>query len=100
MEAIKETKRETTCNPFLMFEFAAQTVDKEEVVIKGCGSISEQFDTILKAPIFRDHIPSCSVFHACLAYQAIDNPFINISLFSFYFFPHFFQHNFHVLSFS
>ncbi|XLU29569.1 hypothetical protein S245_065635, partial [Arachis hypogaea] len=38
MEAIKERKRGTTCNPILKFEFYAhQPEDNEEVVIKGCG---------------------------------------------------------------
>ncbi|XP_057735414.1 disease resistance protein RPV1-like isoform X2 [Arachis stenosperma] len=37
MEAIKERKRDTACNPILKFEFYAQTEDNEEVVIKECG---------------------------------------------------------------
>ncbi|XP_057732090.1 disease resistance protein RPV1-like isoform X2 [Arachis stenosperma] len=38
MEAIKERKRGTTCNPILKFEFYAhQPEDNEEVVINGCG---------------------------------------------------------------
>ncbi|XP_020970769.1 uncharacterized protein LOC107624702 [Arachis ipaensis] len=37
MEAIKERKRGTTCNPIFKFEFYAhQTEDNEDVVIKGC----------------------------------------------------------------
>ncbi|XLT08001.1 hypothetical protein HN51_053794 [Arachis hypogaea] len=36
-EAIKERRRDTTCNPILKFEFYANTEDNEEVGIKGCG---------------------------------------------------------------
>ncbi|XP_020966145.1 TMV resistance protein N-like isoform X2 [Arachis ipaensis] len=36
-EAIKERKRDTSCNAMLKFEFYANTEDNEEVVIKGCG---------------------------------------------------------------
>ncbi|XP_020966527.1 TMV resistance protein N-like isoform X1 [Arachis ipaensis] len=36
-EAIKERKRDTSCNSILKFEFYANTEDNEEVVIKGCG---------------------------------------------------------------
>ncbi|KAL4355825.1 hypothetical protein AHAS_Ahas09G0025400 [Arachis hypogaea] len=39
MEAIKERKKDTTCNPILKFELSAETVDNEEVVINGCGSV-------------------------------------------------------------
>ncbi|MED6211510.1 hypothetical protein PIB30_074422 [Stylosanthes scabra] len=38
MKAIKERNRgNTTCNPILIFEFDAKTVNNEEVWIKGCG---------------------------------------------------------------
>ncbi|XP_016182630.1 disease resistance-like protein CSA1, partial [Arachis ipaensis] len=36
-EAIKERKKDTSCNPILKFKFYAYTKDNEEVVIKGCG---------------------------------------------------------------
>ncbi|XP_057736193.1 uncharacterized protein LOC130951535 isoform X2 [Arachis stenosperma] len=36
-EAIKERKRDSSCNTMLKFEFYANTEDNEEVVIKGCG---------------------------------------------------------------
>ncbi|QHN76216.1 Disease resistance protein [Arachis hypogaea] len=37
MEAIKERKRDSSCNTMLKFEFYANIEDNEEVVIKGCG---------------------------------------------------------------
>ncbi|XLU29570.1 hypothetical protein S245_065636, partial [Arachis hypogaea] len=37
MEAIKERKRDTACNPILKFKFYANTEDNEEVVMKGFG---------------------------------------------------------------